>query len=458
MPHYLAEYGLQPVLGDSFAAFLAATDRVMLWLRRSRTASPGWTTIAFVTETELYAGAVRRTAREAAKRSNVEGMLRDLSELKLGDPVVHEQHGIARYQGLVNLDLGEGENEFLLLEYAGDDKLYVPVAQLHVISRYSGGAPETAPLHKLGSGAVGQGQAPRDAAGARHRRRTAEPLRAARAAQGPRVQAEAARLRGVRRRLRFRGNARPGRRDRGGDQRPAIRQADGPADLRRCRLRQDRGRAARRVRRGRWTASRSRCWCRPRCSPSSISRISPTASPTCRSRSPSCRASAPPRKQTQALKDMADGKLDIVIGTHKLIQKDVKFHNLGLVIIDEEHRFGVQQKERLKALRAEVDVLTLTATPIPRTLAMSLEGLRDFSVIATAPQRRLVDQDLRRAGRQRHHPRGGAARTEARRAGLFPAQRGRHHRQRARRSWRRCCRRRASASRTARWTSATWSR
>jgi transcription-repair coupling factor (superfamily II helicase) len=95
------------------------------------------------------------------------------------------------------------------------------------------------------------------------------------------------------------------------------------------------------------------------------------------------------KEVTQSLKDLAEGKLDIIIGTHKLIQKDVKFHNLGLVIMDEEHRFGVQQKERLKALRAEVDVLTLTATPIPRTLAMSLEGLRDFSVIATAPQRRL---------------------------------------------------------------------
>jgi transcription-repair coupling factor (superfamily II helicase) len=95
------------------------------------------------------------------------------------------------------------------------------------------------------------------------------------------------------------------------------------------------------------------------------------------------------KEQTQVLKDMADGKLDIIIGTHKLIQKGVKFHDLGLVIIDEEHRFGVQQKERLKALRSEVDVLTLTATPIPRTLAMSLEGLRDFFIIATAPQRRL---------------------------------------------------------------------
>ena len=91
-----------------------------------------------------------------------------------------------------------------------------------------------------------------------------------------------------------------------------------------------------------------------------------------------------------ALQALAEGKLDIVIGTHRLIQKDVKFTRLGLVIIDEEHRFGVRQKEQLKALRAEVDVLTLTATPIPRTLAMSLEGLRDFSVIATAPQQRLA--------------------------------------------------------------------
>ena len=96
------------------------------------------------------------------------------------------------------------------------------------------------------------------------------------------------------------------------------------------------------------------------------------------------------KEQTQALKDLAEGKIDIVIGTHRLIQKDVKFKNLGLIIIDEEHRFGVRQKEQLKQLRAEVDVLTLTATPIPRTLAMSLEGIRDFSIIATAPQKRLA--------------------------------------------------------------------
>jgi transcription-repair coupling factor (superfamily II helicase) len=115
-----------------------------------------------------------------------------------------------------------------------------------------------------------------------------------------------------------------------------------------------------------------------------------TASPTGRSRSPKSPASRPPRNRRRRLQELAEGKIDIIIGTHKLIGKDVKFNRLGLVIIDEEHRFGVRQKETLKAMRAEVDVLTLTATPIPRTLAMSMEGLRDFSVIATAPQKRLA--------------------------------------------------------------------
>ena len=122
----------------------------------------------------------------------------------------------------------------------------------------------------------------------------------------------------------------------------------------------------------------------------------------------------------------------------------MKFKNLGLVIIDEEHRFGVRQKERLKALRAEVDVLTLTATPIPRTLAMSLEGLRDFSVIATAPQRRLAIKTFVAPYSPGIDPRGGAARAEARRPGLLPAQRDRHHRAHGRGSWRSCCPRRAS--------------
>ena len=108
--------------------------------------------ICIITETELYAGTVRTGRRAEARPTSVEGMVRDLSELRIGDPVVHDQHGIGRYLGLVNLDLGEGKTEFLHLEYAGGDKLYVPVAQLHLISRYSGVAPEQAPLHKLGSG------------------------------------------------------------------------------------------------------------------------------------------------------------------------------------------------------------------------------------------------------------------------------------------------------------------
>ena len=157
---YLNEYGLSPVRARTMLQFIDSREKFMLGvapLQNGFILSDE--NIALVTETELYAAQPRSRAARAAKKTNVEGMLRDLSELKVGDPVVHEQHGIGRYRGLVNLDLGEGENEFLLLEYAGGDKLYVPVAQLHLISRYSGGAPETAPLHKLGSEPVGQGQA-----------------------------------------------------------------------------------------------------------------------------------------------------------------------------------------------------------------------------------------------------------------------------------------------------------
>ena len=315
-------------------------------------------------------------------------MLRDLSELKPGDPVVHEQHGIARYQGLVNLDLGEGENEFLLLEYAGEDKLYVPVSQLHVISRYSGGAPEAAPLHKLGSGTWDKAK-----------RRAMQQVRDT-AAELLNIYAQRAIRKGHAFKLQYHDYeafAAGFGFEETTDQAAAIEavlldlQSGKPMDRLICG---DVGFGKTEVAlRAAFVAAmegkqvavlvpttllaeqhfqtfsdRFADW------PIKIAELS-------RFRSA--------KETTQALKELAEGKLDIVIGTHKLIQKDVKFHNLGLVILDEEHRFGVQQKEKLKALRAEVDVLTLTATPIPRTLAMSLEGLRDFSVIATAPQRRL---------------------------------------------------------------------
>ena len=389
MTDYLHEYGLIPAVCQGYAKFLASKERFLFTVGSLHAGFvlPG-EKIALVTETELYAAQPRSRAARAAKKTNVEGMLRDLSELKVGDPVVHEQHGIARYAGLINLDLGEGENEFLLLEYAGEDKLYVPVAQLHVISRYSGGAPETAPLHKLGTQAWDKAK-----------RRAMQQVRDT-AAELLNLYAQRALRKGHAFKLSphdYEAFADGFGFEETPDQAAAITavvndlQSGKPMDRLICgdvgfgktevALRaafvaaMDGKQVALLVPTTLLAEQHFQNFCdRFADLPVKIAELS-------RFRSA--------KEQTQALKDMADGKLDIIIGTHKLIQKGVKFHNLGLVIIDEEHRFGVQQKERLKALRSEVDVLTLTATPIPRTLAMSLEGLRDFSIIATAPQRRL---------------------------------------------------------------------
>ncbi|MDP1592670.1 MAG: transcription-repair coupling factor [Gallionella sp.] len=389
MSGYLLEYGLKADICEDYADFLKSRKKFML---ATGPLQNGFLLpeqhLAIVTESELYASQPRNRAARIAKKSSVEGMLRDLSELKVGDPVVHEQHGIARYQGLVNLDLGEGEGEFLLLEYQGNDKLYVPVSQLHVIGRYSGGAADTAPLHKLGSGAWDKAK-----------RRAMQQVRDT-AAELLNIYAQRATRKGHAFKLTPRDyeefSAGFGFEETA-DQAAAIEavindlQSPKPMDRLICG---DVGfgktevalRAAFvAVMDGRQVAilvpttllaeqhfqnfsNRFADW------PIRIGELS-------RFRSA--------KEQTQALKEMAAGKLDIIIGTHKLIQKGIEFDNLGLLIIDEEHRFGVQQKEKLKALRAEVDILTLTATPIPRTLAMSLEGLRDFSIIATAPQRRL---------------------------------------------------------------------
>ncbi|ADE12461.1 transcription-repair coupling factor [Sideroxydans lithotrophicus] len=389
MSGYLKEYGLTPAVCEDYASFLAGQDKFMLGVGPVQIGfSLPDEQLAIVTETELYAAQPRSRANRAARKSNVEGMLRDLSELKPGDPVVHEQHGIARYRGLVNLDLGEGENEFLLLEYAGEDKLYVPVSQLHVISRYSGGAAEAAPLHKLGSGAWDKAK-----------RRAMQQVRDT-AAELLNIYAQRATRKGHAFKLTYHDYeafAAGFGFEETADQAAAIEavlldlQSGKPMDRLICGD-VGFGKTEVALRAAFVAASEGK----------QVAVLVPTtllaeqhfqnfstrfADWPIRIAELSRFRSA--KEVTQALKDLADGKLDIVIGTHKLIQKDVKFHNLGLVILDEEHRFGVQQKEKLKALRAEVDVLTLTATPIPRTLAMSLEGLRDFSVIATAPQRRL---------------------------------------------------------------------
>lgn len=344
---------------------------------------------AIITEAELYAATVRQQRRrEKEKARSTEGMLKDLSELRLNDPVVHEQHGVGRYKGLINLDLGEGETEFLLLEYYGDDKLYVPVSQLFLISRYSGGPPESAPLHRLGSG---HWEKAKKKALKQIRDTAAELLnlyaqRAARRGhaftlslhdyeafcEGFPFEETPDQLEAIENVIKDMQSGRPMDRLVCGD----VGFGKTEVALRAAFVA---------VMGGRQVAvlvpttllaeqhfnnfsDRFAEW------PIKVAEIS-------RFRTA--------KEQAAALQGLENGDIDIIIGTHRLIQKDVKFKNLGLVILDEEHRFGVRQKEQLKALRAEVDVLTLTATPIPRTLSMAMEGLREFSVITTPPQKRL---------------------------------------------------------------------
>ena len=387
MSQLFAEHGLEILLCETWAEFKASNAHVMLGV--SPLHSGFIEDVAVVTEAELYAATVRQQRRrEKEKSRSAEGMLKDLSELRLDDPVVHEQHGVGRYKGLFNLDFGEGETEFLLLEYYGDDKLYVPVSQLFLISRYSGGPPESAPLHRLGSG---QWEKAKKKALKQIRDTAAELLNlyAQRAAR--RGHAFTLSL------LDYEAFCEDFPFEETPDQLEAIEnvikdmQSGRPMDRLVCG---DVGfgktevalRAAFvAVMGGRQVSvlvpttllaeqhyntftDRFADW------PIKIAEIS-------RFRTA--------KEQAEALRGLAAGEIDIIIGTHRLIQKDVKFKNLGLAILDEEHRFGVRQKEQMKALRAEVDVLTLTATPIPRTLSMAMEGLREFSVISTPPQKRL---------------------------------------------------------------------
>ncbi|HYB51876.1 MAG TPA: transcription-repair coupling factor [Burkholderiaceae bacterium] len=346
--------------------------------------------LAIVTEAELFASNPRRQRGRGRERaSNVEAMVRDLAELRVGDPVVHAEHGIGRYRGLQTLDLGEGAAEFLHLEYAGDAKLYVPVAQLHLIGRYSGADPDAAPLHELGSGDW-----------ERARRKAARQVRDT-AAELLNLYA----MRAARRGHAFHYSDGDYQRFAEGfefeetpDQHAAIdavlqdMRAGCPMDRLVCG---DVGFGKTEVAlRAAFAAVSDGKQVAVLC-PTTL--LAEQHAQTFRDRFAAwpvriCELSRfrSARESAQAIAGLRAGTVDVVIGTHKLLSEDVRFDRLGLVIIDEEHRFGVRQKERLKALRTEVDVLTLTATPIPRTLAMSLEGIRDFSVIATAPQRRLA--------------------------------------------------------------------
>jgi transcription-repair coupling factor (superfamily II helicase) len=345
--------------------------------------------LEILTEAQLFGDRARQERRRRRAERDPAKILKELTDLNLGAPVVHETYGVGRYVGLKTMDVAGQTGEFLVLDYADGDKLYVPVQALHLVSRYTGAPAETAPLHKLGGD---QWQKARRKAAQRIRDVAAELLdlysrRAARS--GTRIEATEAEYRAFESGFPFEETE---------DQAAAIQKvvedlrSDKPMDRVICG---DVGfgktevalRAAFvAVQAGKQVAvlvpttllaqqhfttftDRFADW------PVRIDSLS-------RFRSN--------KEATVVLNGIAAGTVDIVIATQRLLQGKVKFKALGLIIIDEEHRFGVRDKEKLKALRAEVDVLTLTATPIPRTLNMAMGGLRDLSLITTPPAERLA--------------------------------------------------------------------
>jgi len=389
---FLRASSLSPPAFDSLEDFQTSTEKLGIATAALNTGF-SWLAgdIDFVTETELFAaGAVtRRRNRKQEQVSDVEALIKDLSELNVGDPVVHSAHGIGRYKGLVNMDLGQGNTEFLHLQYADDATLYVPVSQLQQISRYTGVSADEAPLHRLGSG---QWEKAKRKAAEQVRDSAAELLniyarRAAREGHAFRYSPDD-----------YESFANDFGFEETADQRAAIHAviqdmiSPRPMDRLVCG---DVGFGKTEVAlRAAFIAITGG---------KQVALLAPTTLlaeqhyqtlvdrfakwPVKVAEMSRFRSG---KEITAAIKGIADGSIDIVVGTHKLLSQDVKFQRLGLLIIDEEHRFGVRHKEAMKAMRAEVDVLTLTATPIPRTLGMALEGLRDLSVIATAPQRRLA--------------------------------------------------------------------
>ena len=384
----LKQSDIQFKLVEDWNAFIDSHEKVCL------IAGPlhdgfSYSNYLIITENEIFPNFVRQIKKSKRNKSfSSDGIVKDLTELSIGDPIVHEQHGVGRYKGLVDLDYGEGINEFLELHYEREDKLYVPVSQLYLISRYSGGPIESAPIHKLGSGSWEK--AKKKALTQIHDT----------AAELLDLYAKRSLQKGVSSKINlndydafvdgfpFEETA---------DQKDAIErvvedmESPRPMDRLVCG---DVGfgktevalRAAFiSVLNGKQAivlvpttllaeqhfdnfCDRFARW------PIKIEEISRFKSK---------------KQQYESLQRLHEGKIDIIIGTHRLLQPDVKFKDLGLVVIDEEHRFGVRQKEKLKAFRKNVDVLALTATPIPRTLSLAMEGLREFSVIATPPQKRL---------------------------------------------------------------------
>jgi len=345
--------------------------------------------LILLTESEIYDHHVSQQRKKGkADEQSADLIIKNLSELALDAPVVHIDHGVGRYRGLQNLDIDSQSMEFLCLEYANKAKLFVPVASLHLISRYSGGADESAPLHSLGSDQW-----------IKARKKAAEKIHDV-AAELLDIYARRASVKGFKHTLNdqdYQHFAEGFPFEETDDQQNAINacltdlKSENPMDRLVCG---DVGYGKTEVAmRAAFIALQNN---------KQVAILVPTTllaeqhGETFQDRF----ADWPVRveslsrfkstKESKAIvADLKNGKVDIVVGTHKILQKDIAFKDLGLIIIDEEHRFGVKHKEQLKSIRSNVDILTLTATPIPRTLNMAMSGIRDISIIATPPAKRL---------------------------------------------------------------------
>ncbi len=343
--------------------------------------------ICVLSEAQIFGERAQQQRRRKTRTRDAEAIIGDLTDLSIGAPVVHEEHGVGRYLGLQKLNVGDIEAEVLTIEYAGGDKLYVPVASLHLISRYSGADKEHAPQHKLGSETW-----------SRARKKAARKINDI-AVEILDIHARRAAKGGIAYDINMDEYAKFASAfpfEETEDQQKAI--DDVINDL-------SEAKAMDRVVCGDVGFGKTEVAMRATFVAANANRQVAILVPTtllaqqhfqnfkdrfadwpfkieCLSRF------GAKKQQDQVIQDLKDGKIDIVIGTHKLLQKNIAFDNLGLLIIDEEHRFGVKHKEQFKNLRAEVDILTMTATPIPRTLNMSLSGMRDLSIIASPPTQR----------------------------------------------------------------------
>ncbi|WP_294946681.1 transcription-repair coupling factor [Sulfurivirga sp.] len=384
----LRRQGLKPQLIEDWAAFEQGDAPLALCVGPVDESDADHR-LALIAESAIFGQALAgRRQKVQRPHEDFDTAIRNLAELEPGMPVVHIQHGVGRYEGLTTLEHGGHAEEFLVLRYANDDRLYVPVTHLELISRYTGASPENAPLHRLGTD---KWRKAKEKAARQARDAAAELLdiyarRAAREGTCYEIdEVDYARFAAG-----FPFEETP-------DQQAAIEavladlQSPQPMDRLVC---------------GDVGFGKTEVALRAAFVVASAGRQVAVLVPTTllaqqhydtfadRFADWPIRVGLLSRFQSQkeqkeTLAALAEGKIDIIIGTHRLLQKSVKFRDLGLVILDEEHRFGVRQKEQLKKLRAEVDVLTLTATPIPRTLNMAMNDLRSLSIIATPPARRL---------------------------------------------------------------------